>query len=64
MIESWRNTEQIIAFEWGVDKDNSKRDDERTQEFKFNWVFNDTSNVQEKDGLKHSSREMCLSRFG
>lgn len=49
MIESWKNTEKIIAFEWAIEKQAIKKDDERSEDFKYNWVFNDSSNVKQKD---------------
>ena len=64
MIESWRNTEKVITFNWAIEKQALKKDDERTEEFNYNWVFNDTSNVKQKQGFKSSRFEMWLSRFG
>ena len=38
---SWTNKETIISFLWQAEGDIVDKDDERTEEFKFNWVFND-----------------------
>lgn len=64
MIESWKNTEKIIAFEWAIEKQALKKDDERVHDFKYNWVFNDTSNTKQKQRLIPNNSEMFVSRFG
>ena len=49
MIESWKNTEKRLAFEWAIEKQALKKDDERSEDFKYNWIFNDSSNVKQKE---------------
>jgi hypothetical protein len=42
-IESWKKTERVIIHYWAVDKDMLKSDDERTEDFKYDIVFNNIS---------------------
>jgi hypothetical protein len=44
MIESWQKTEKIIAFDWAIEKQALKKDDERTDDYIYNWIFNGSSN--------------------
>lgn len=48
MIESWKRTEKTLAFDWAIEKQALIKDDERTDDFVYNWIFNDSSNSKQK----------------
>jgi hypothetical protein len=64
MIESWNRTEKIIAFEWAIEKQALLKDDERTDDFIFNWIFNDSSDTKQKQKVMPSRKSIRISRLG
>jgi hypothetical protein len=64
MIESWKRTEKIIAFEWAIEKQALVKDDERTDDFIFNWIFNDSSDTKQKQKVMPSRKSIRISRLG
>ena len=46
-IQSWKKKQEMIIFYWNLSEEMVKKDDERTSDFKFNMVFNETTkNIQ------------------
>ena len=40
-IQSWKKKEKLMKFYWDIKTEDLKKDDERTDDFRFNMVFNE-----------------------
>ena len=47
-LESWKNKEKMIAFQWDTESQGAKKDDERTQDFLSNKIYNWITCCEEK----------------
>ena len=51
-IQSWKQKSDIIRYYWGLDKEVIQSNNERTQEFNFNYIYNKVTGRKEKKSIE------------
>lgn len=59
-IQSWKKKEKLIRFYWDIKPEDMQKDDERTDDFKFNMVFNELTQQKQKIKLKPNPKKMMM----